>query len=511
MAGTRDKVIATRWRRQQLQADLFSLLEVEDASELKIRAAHIAQAGREIIPILLCNLDTDNSHLLAVLGEVCGYLSDDEIRPVLRRIAADAGCSQRERCAAGLILDRFVGENESEPVLYGAAGQWPTVPTFLWSDILDRSQNSRLVLVEYLQTIDEQSTRVVLNILEALQEWSGDQMIEPLCLLAQDRRPVVVKEALYGLGTIRHPRAAQVLQALIKGLSGESRSWAERSLRKLRLCGVDIEPLPRPNGEWRCLVSPPDGKGNQSIWFIEDSARQPLCTFLQLLLNDREGIVQAIGDDRALSHYFPPKKRPGSLHIFTLSEPAVDAVLLETDFDYGRRLVREALAVSGTCAPPLPPVYRLFADKLWAYDDAGTFDATFLPQMERESASDLLPYVGHLLEHPAFTVWREADGPVESSVPRRTPVYRRTVLGFRPENPGGVVLLALPGRSRARYAAQLRKMSEWLMLFGDRWAARVALAAAFTIEDTSVQELPFLGHLMEGARRKSGRDLQKRL
>lgn len=485
MASTRDKIILTLWRRQQLQADLLSLLDVHDGAELKKLARQMAQAGHDLIPILLRNLDTDSSHLLAVLGEVCSCLSVDEIRPALQRIVSDANCSERERTAAAHILAHFVGENEEELVCDGA-DQGAVAPSFLWSEILDRSQNSRLVIVEYLQILDEQPTHVVLDILGALQRWPGDQMVEPLCLLAQDRRPVVAQEALRCLGQIRRPRAAQALQSLMNGLPRESRSWAERSLRKLRFCGVDLEPLPQPEGEWRCLVSPPDGQGNQSLWFIQDSTRQPLCTFLQLLLNDRQGIVQAIGDDRALTHYFPPRKRLGSLHIFTLSEPVIDALLLEADFDYGRRLVREALAAPAACARPLHPVYRLFAGMLWAYDDARVNAGAYLPELECESARDLLSCVSQLFDHPAFTAWRDAVEFVTGDFPGQLPDYREAQLGF------------LPGRCRTRYAAQLRKMSEWLMLLGDQWAAKVALAAAFAIEDTSIQELPFLGRLIEG-------------
>jgi len=118
------------------------------------------------------------------------------------------------------------------------------------------------------------------------------------------------------------------------------------------------------------------------------------------LLNDRQGIVQAIGDDRALTHYFPPRKRLGSLHIFTLSEPVIDALLLEADFDYGRRLVREALAAPAARARPLHPVYRLFSGMLWAYDDVRVPAKACLPELERESARDLLPCVGQLFDHP---------------------------------------------------------------------------------------------------------------
>jgi hypothetical protein len=172
----------------------------------------------------------------------------------------------------------------------------------------------------------------------------------------------------------------------------------------------------------------------------------------------------------------------------------IDALLLEADFDYGRRLVREALAAPAARARPLHPVYRLFSGMLWAYDDVRVCAKACLPELERESAHDLLPYVGQLFDHPAFTAWREADESIRGPLPHDDEVQ----LEFLSQNLGEAARWARPGRYRERYVAQLRGMSEWLMLLGDQWAAKVALAAAFAIEDTSIQELPFLGRLSEG-------------
>jgi len=199
--------ILTLWRRQQMQADLLSLLDVEDGAELKKRAGQMARAGHDLIPILLRNLDTDSSHLLAVLAR-CAVVFR-ATRSGLRCSASFQTRTARSGNArAAHILAHFVGENEEEFVCDGA-DECAAVPSFCGRRSWTGRKTVDLSFVEYLQILDEQPTRVVLDILGALQRWPGDQMVEPLCLLAQDRRPAVAQEALRCLGQIRQPRAAQ--------------------------------------------------------------------------------------------------------------------------------------------------------------------------------------------------------------------------------------------------------------------------------------------------------------
>lgn len=505
MASTRSKVIDTLWRRQKLEAELFGLQNVREEAELQERVGQIAQAGHDVVPIILQNLDTANSRFLGILGAVCGALvhsgssAGQIIEPALQHIAAGKNVSAQKRTAAALILERFMREDTDyspKGQVYDRAEQHDGVPALSWAEILRESKKTRLVIVDYLQTLDEQPVHVLLDLVEGLRRVPSEHAVEPLRLLAQDWRPGVSCAALRALGQVRLPQAARALQTLANSLPGERQDWAERSLRKLRLCGVDIAPLAQVGRQWRCLASPPDGQGNQSIWFIQDAPIQSLCTFLHFLLNDEVGMAEVIGDDRAMTHYFPARKRLGALHTNPTDEPTQDTILLEADFDYGRRLVRAALSLPGAFDHPMPPVYRLFSDVLWGLDGARVNAVPYLPYVEQSTAHILMAQIGDLFEHPAFVAWH---WPNHNSGPQV--VFRRYGHPYR----GRARPSAIPwsDNCRTRYAEQLRKMSEWLMFFDDRWAAQVALAAALMVENATASvdalALPLGDHVSQGA------------
>jgi len=269
--------------------------------------------------------------------------------------------------------------------------------------------------------------------------------------------------------------------------------------------------LPKPDGEWRCLVSPVDGEGNQSVWFIGTSPVQPTCRFLRVLLNDTSGMVEAIGDDRAQARHFPAKRRKGSLHIFALADAPLDAIVMEADFDYGRRLVRESLRLNESSPAPLPSAYRLFSDFLWGYDDAGMSAERHLPGLDPETAYELTPYTGSLLDHPAFAIWYSQDKSIYRQAVRllcqhRNAFKRNSMAWFKQ-----IVDDCFDSRAKVRYASQLEKMSEWLSLLGDDWAAEMALAASLTIQDTALENHPFLTRLVESSFRQAREDMQRGL
>jgi hypothetical protein len=71
--------------------------------------------------------------------------------------------------------------------------------------------------------------------------------------------------------------------------------------------------------------------------------------------------------------------------------------------------------------------------------------------------------------------------------------------------------LCFDGRARARCARQLEKMTEWLLLLGDDWAAEMALAASMTVQDTSLECHPFLLRLVERGVSRAKEDVQRGL
>ncbi len=510
MANTRgSKVIETVRHRHQIEAEIFGMLEVASDSEFEERAGRIAGAGRDVIPVILRNLDTPNRRMLGALGRISTYLDSHEISLALRNVAGSQRRSDRERVGALLILERFLDEDVEDELFEGLANP-EEVAIQSFAEMLDEAEHTRLVLLDYLKAIDEQPVSVVLSILEALERTQGERMVEPLRLLAQDSRATVAKQALQALGRIRTPESGRALQCLANGMpEGSVRALAERSLRKLRLCGVDILPLPQADADWRCLISPTDGEGNQSVWFMHTAPGQAICCFLHVLLNDSRGVVDAIGDDQAQARVFPGNRRKGSLHVFALSDAPVDSIVMEADFDYGRELVRRALPLNAATHEPLPVAYRLCSDYLWGYDVSGIGDRRCLPRLTKEAAAELLPYTGSLLDHVAFATWYSADKHVYRqamrSLCRRRNAGRRNSAAWLQEVMAG----CFDNRARARWVLQLEKMSEWLMLLGDEWTAEMAMAASMTLLDGEAASHPFLARLMERGVSRANEDLQR--
>jgi hypothetical protein len=510
MANTRgSKVIETVRHRHQIEADLFGMLEVASDSEFEERAGRIAGAGRDVIPVILRNLDTPNRRMLGALGRISTYLDSQEISLALRNVAGSRRRSDRERVGALFILERFLDEEVEDELFEGLANP-EEVAIQSFAEMLDEAERTRLVLLDYLKAIDEQPVDVVLSILEALERTQGERMVEPLRLLAQDSRATVAKQALQALGRLRTLESGRALQCLVNGpVESSLCKLAERSLRKLKLCGVDVRPLPQVDADWRCLISPVDGEGNQSVWFMHTVPGQTVCCFLNVVLNDSRGVVDAIGDDQAQARVFPVNRRKGALHVFALSDAPVDSIVMEADFDYGRQLVRRALPLNAETHEPLPLAYRLCSDYLWGYDVDGVSTERCLPHVTEEAAAELLPFTGTLLDHVAFAAWYSADKLVyrqamRSLCQRRSPAKRNSVAWLQEIMNG-----CFDSRARARCASQLAKMSEWLLLLGDEWTAEMALAASMTLQEGEAANHPFLARLVERGVTRANEDLQR--
>ena len=117
-------------------------------------------------------------------------------------------------------------------------------------------------------------------------------------------------------------------------------------LRKLRFVGVEVIALPAPDPDWRALVSPVDGLGQQSVWFIQEAGGTAQARFLNVLLSDRAGAVEAAGHGQVPMLSLPPRRPAGHVHDIALPDGSGAMLMLEMAFDPGRRLVLEALAAN---------------------------------------------------------------------------------------------------------------------------------------------------------------------
>ncbi len=491
MSTKRGKIITTFRQRRWVEDQFQAMLEVRSQRELAAHAEQIARTGSQVIPAILSNLNTANPQLLGVLGTVATYLDREKISEALYDVAMEPDRSDRERMAAILILDRFLDEEVSEDLLNSLDNPHDVAVQSL-IDMLAEASKNRLVLLEYARTLEVQPPEVVLATVEIMGQLDDQrQAIEPLRLLAQDPRPEVASSALHTLGTIRRPQSARALQTLLPTLPPDRRTIAERSLRKLRLAGVKYDRLPAPDSDWRTLISPVDGQGNQSIWFLQSNEQH--CRFFSVIVNDVIGIRNAFGDENLDSSHFPQRQEVGFVHAFILPEVPTSLTLLESDFDYGRRRVLDVLSRHDDAQNPTPLEYRLLNDLLWQYDVSGVEASLRLPPPLQNSDTVLVDGAEALLMHPAFESWFVQSEKIYASAERL--LLWRSLTGNEKEMLRLIEQLAdshFDAEGLARRRVQLTWMAEWLSQAGEVQTAELALAVAAGLEKCPPHEHPLL-------------------
>jgi hypothetical protein len=496
------KIITKLRERRQIEADLRKMLSAGSELEFRRQAQRIAALGSQVIPAIVGNLDRADARMLAAMGTVAAYLDHDEVTAALRQAILHPQRTDQGRIGAMTILERFLDEPLDDDLLASLADPEGIAISSL-DEVLSQVERDPSVLIGYVEGLDREDPDVVLAVSRALRNMGDRQAVEPLRMMAQDVREEIAAEALQALGTIRLPEAARALQTLIPIVAPILRPLAERLLRKLQFTGVKIEPLPPPDPGWRALVSPVDARGQQSVWFIQEARQTADAQFLNVLLSDRAGAVEAMGRTRVPVLMLPPRRPVGHVHDFSLPDGSGAMLMLEASFDLGRRLVIEALVDNRETQIPIAGPLRLLGPWLWGVSGADSLPSRILPKLPAGDG----PRTERLLEHPAFVTWtvrgeailRAAD---EAS---RHPgwaleVWVRRLAGELFSDPRVASVL---GR-------RLTAMSEWLLLAGDEDWARLALRAAKAIEAGSPQEQTFVLALIRRDLERVLYDLEQR-
>jgi len=493
------KIITVLWQRRTIETLMRRLIDARSDAEVNAILTEILSHGEQVIPAILANLGTTDPHFRGALGLVAKHLPHEQIAPALWGALRDASLSDHARLTAGLILERFLGETVP-PEALGNVSNPTQVALQSLQEVISESRRSRAILIEYIEAFEEQAPEIQQLVLDALESLlQGDDVVELLRMLAQSPSPAVSQRAVDMLTQLRTPAAARALQILRPTVSRALLPAVERALRKLQFAGVPVSPLPPAGGEWRALVSPVDGRGDQSIWFIQETPEGKPQRFFGLHLNDQAGIVEAVGSDQVEDRPFPPASPLGQLHLIALRPEGPHLYLLEAPYDYGRLLVRQALKLHDENAHPMPAAYRLYNDALWAYDVPELERAApSLPEPSPEERQHALARSGQLLETPAFSTWF-----VRSELILTYAQHLRRLVSA-----GGIVavprtwLAELADRffsdpeRCALYAARLRRMAEWLWLSGQRDLSQLALSAGIALENIPPAEHPFLLSLM---------------
>jgi hypothetical protein len=490
MTASQTRIITKLLERRQIEARLRDMMEASSELEFRRQAQEIASSGPQVLPAIVGNLDQADARMLTAMGVVATYLEPRKAISALRQAVFRSELSDQGRIGAMTILERFLGQPPDDELLESMNDPEGVAVSSL-EEMLSEAEKNPSVLVEYVQAMDRQGPDVVLAVVEALREMGDPSaqpaerlaVIEPLRLMAQDVREEIAAAALAALGTIRLPEAARALQTLIAAMSPDLRPQAERLVRKLRFSGVSVEPLPSPDPAWRALISPPSALGQQSIWFMAGQMGRADARFLNILLHDRAGAVEAVGYAQVPIVMLPPERPLGHLHDVALPDGSGELLMLEASFDLGRRLVLEALAENRKTQIPVAGPLRLLSPWLWGVGGTDALPARFLPELG--DSEPLAMNSAQLLEHPAFAGWTLRS----EAIIRAAEEFSRHP-GWEPE----VRIRQLAGELFSApevvevFSRRLTAMSEWLLLAGDEPAAKHALAAAQGIVHSPVQQ-----------------------
>jgi hypothetical protein len=497
------KIITKLRERRQIEASLRKMLTVSSELEFRQRAQEIASLGSQVIPTIIGNLDRADVRLLAAMGAVATHLDPEEVIMAMRYAVAHPQRTDRGRLGAMTILERFLGQLPDDDLLARLRDPEGVAISSL-EEVLAQVEGSPATMIQYIEGLDQQEPHIVLAVVASLRAMGSisdplerspsplsgrpQRAVEPLRMMAQDVREEIAAEALRALGGMRLPEAAHALQTLLPIAWPAVRPLAERLLRKLQFSGVKVTPLPAPEPDWRALVSPLSGLGQQSVWFIQGSRGTEHARFVNVLLSDRAGAVEAMGHTRVPAQMLPPGQPLGHLHDIASPDGSGAMLMLEASFDVGRRLVVKALAHNLRTQIPVAGPLRLLSPWLWGCSGADSLPPRKLPDLSPEDET-LLAASAQLLEHPAFTTWTARS---EATLQAAEEALR---------HPGwelAVWVKRLTGELFGEPAMvevlnnRLEAMSEWLLLAGDEHQARLALIAARAILASPAQDHLFL-------------------
>jgi hypothetical protein len=507
MAASSGNVITTLRDRWSIEQEIQAMLDIRSEQEFSDRAERVATSGEQVLPVLLGLLDQADARFVGVLGVIASlYPERQEIIDKLAQAARDLARPDRGRVSAILVLERFL-EQETDPYLIATLDDPQFMATESIREMIREGEHDPRAWIEYTRSLIQEPPETIWDVMDTLLDAGGAQAVPALCLLAQEDADVVSEAAIYALGRVDSPAAAQGLQSILALLPPDRRALAERSLLKLQLRQIPIQELPDPQDRWRTLVGPPDGHGYQVVWFIHVPDERGRRKFLGLSIHEQDGIQHAYGHHDIAPDMVPEPGAPGQVLSVLLpggsdsAQAGAQILLLETDLEYGRRLVRRGQERTIASGQPFPIEYRLMGPWLWQYRESGR-DApvpTALPADPPVS----LETSAQLLYHPAFRGWL-ADGErllePAAALLRRLSASRTRPQGGSSVPPGGITDVARRYFDPAmveRLQGRLMAMSEWLERAGEARAAALALVSAQALADTPPERHPLTRAMAE--------------
>ena len=506
-----DPLTSAFQQRRQLALDLSSMAETETEQELLVAAQAIVESYSAdiILGEIVKRLDTPNSQLRGGLGHLAALLPPEEVVPVLRSAVGDRRNGAQERITAALLLERFVGEPVPAALLSDLSQSNEVAFQSLREAVGDGIFN-RHILLEYAVQMRQAGGDIAYLVMGLLDRLPETDRVELLRLIALDDRQAVAAAALDRLERLAQgeagPQALAALHTLHFVLPPALVPVAERSLRKLHFGGLRYEP-PAPHG-MRCLISPADMGGFQSIWFVRmpaaDGAGQDAGgALLGVIANGRTGLAHAFGRERMAAEELPAPYPVGETVAIHARDDRSTA-MLEAPFDFGRWRIQAALAAHWRTSSELPDEFKLYCDMIARYaapavspELAAIFTGEPDEDVAPQTADDLHADAANLLGHPAMAGWMRPHGllavrherPLRMSAAARA-ALARTILAELEEHPEQELL-------RLAMTEGLRSQAAWLLIAGSREQSDRALRLARALPHLPPSSNPLLALIVE--------------
>jgi hypothetical protein len=386
---------------------LFHTLERDDLSheEMEKIATVVQKAGRPALPPLLRRLrKATSSSVIARYLYLLDFFEDDSWLDELVRITLkrkDLKVDAKTVLLAG--LERSGIDIEELPFSRLLEEVGSSSPAGLEA-LLDRGEAGFVSFMEDFVGYSSEAQVALVRILATRGTPAAEALLE--ILLGYSEREIVT-EALYALGRIRRPSAAQVLIRFLRQGDGEFRGLAERSLKRLSFLGIhpETEDLSLADASFHlAAASAIEVSGFRSLWFSRWNGKGGL-DVLVLQTHESCGISDAAG--------YGELTPTGHDELFR--EAVSEESLLEISSDYAHILVRDALHLNAEKGFPVPPEFYVWRRILRTGE---TVPEPYLPDFPTFNLADiaastfLLETGDTLLDEDCFAGWFPSTGKV---------------------------------------------------------------------------------------------------
>ena len=443
---------------------------------------------------------------------VASYPDAHEFARHLRRVASDRRSADRRRMGAIMVLEQALDVQPPDDFL-STLREPVRAATGMLLGALDAHSRNPAALYDYLRALVAQPVDLLYAVLAMLSQIRDDRAVEVLRLLAMHPDADLQHTAIDTLANAGSPRALRTLHTLELTLGDEGARAVGRQLQKLRLSGVDTGGLRKPNDECRAWLGPIDGRGDRLMWLAAPGFGSGRAV-MWLVLSDTAGLLEAAGSPHAAPATLPPPAPVGTLHTHddafaghaahAAYWPSEAGVMLEAPYTYALCVLSEAVRLNWATGNTLPTEYQLLNPAFWEYGAyVETCDmAEFGPG--EGSAAKRIESESDLLFDPLFDTWY-LESPGVIAVAEEVATLDTGLTHELGTDNWRMLLPALirlahdefGPQLRARYAARLRRMAEWLNIAGSTGEAQMAEACARTMEQSPPETNLFVIRLVQ--------------